>query len=105
MLKRYFFIITRNASTRIDEDSNFRIASGQVRAESLDQAFQRVLMNEGIAVRDMGSKQSATGFVTSPSHEFIRDGKKVGVYLSPCADDMMPITPLEPITETEGEGI
>ena len=81
-MKRFHYIVTAHNSTRIDEGSPYRIASAQIRAKDMNHALERTMRIENIIV-----KQNLN-FTLNKFHDFYRNGRRVGVYISPVADDM-----------------
>ena len=83
MLKRYFYVIAlRNNSNAVsDPNSNYRLASGQVRAETMDAALTRVKKMENVE-RKRDTRYSLRNYM----EHFIGDNR-VSVYVSPMADD------------------
>ena len=81
-MKRFHYIVTNHSSTRIDEDSPFRVASAQIRAKNMDHALEIVIQSESI------TREIDPRFKMKDSFELYRQGKRVGVYISPIADDM-----------------
>jgi hypothetical protein len=81
--KRYFYVIAlRNNSNAVnDEDSNYRLASGQVRAETMDSAFFEACRKESV--------QSEVNplWTLRIVYDYYRKGQMVSVYISPMADD------------------
>ena len=81
-MKRFHYIITAMNSTRIDEGSSFRIASDQIRARDMNHALERTMKIENIIV-----KQNPN-MTLCKFHAFYRNDRRVGVFISPEADDM-----------------
>lgn len=81
-MKRFHYIITSGNSTRIDEGSPYRIATAQIRAKDMNHALERTMKIENIIVRQNPN------FTQNRFHEFYRDDRRVGVFISPVADDM-----------------
>ena len=82
-MKRYFYVIAlRNNSNAVSDcNSNYRLASGQVRAETLDDAFSAACKLESVslAVDDRCTFR--------PKLEYFRKGQRVSLYVTPMADD------------------
>jgi len=82
-MKRYFYVIAlRNNSNAVSDcNSNYRLASGQVRAETLDDAFSAACKLESVslAVDDR--------YTFRPQLEYFRKGQRVSLYVTPMADD------------------
>ena len=77
-MKRYFYVIAlRNNSNAVSDcDSNYRLASGQVRAETLDDAFFVACKRESVSLA-----------VDSRYLEYFRKGQRVSLYVTPMPDD------------------
>jgi hypothetical protein len=82
-MKRYFYVIAlRNNSNAIsDKESNYRLASGQVRAETMDSAFDVTCRKESVQleVNPLWTMRTAL--------DYYRNGQRVSVYITPMSDD------------------
>jgi hypothetical protein len=81
-MKRFHYIITARNSTRIDKDSPYRIASAQIRANDMDHALEVAMQSEGI------TRERNPMWTQRVVFDLYRQGKRVGVYITPVADDM-----------------
>ena len=81
--KRYSYIIAlrNNTNAVSDPSSNYRLSSGQVRGQNMDLAFETVLQKEGVTLERDNSWSMRVAM------DYFRNGQRVGVYLSPVADD------------------
>jgi len=82
-MKRYFYVIAlRNNSNAVSDcNSNYRLASGQVRADTLDDAFSAACKLESVslAVDDR--------YTFKPRLDYFRKGQRVSLYVTPMSDD------------------
>lgn len=82
-MKRYFYIIAlRNNSNAVAPDSSYRLASGQVRAESLDSAYSVACDKHGVTL------ERDPSWTMRVVRESYMDGQRVSVYVTPMVDDM-----------------
>ena len=81
-MKRFHYIVTARNSTRIDEGSPYRIASGQVSANGMDHALQVAMQSESI------TRERDPMWTQQLAFDLYRQGKRVGLFISPVADDM-----------------
>lgn len=79
-MKRFFYILTSRGNSRIENDSPYKVATGQVRANDMNHALAVTLARENI------TKEQNTLW-EKPVFDFYRQGERVGVYISPVADD------------------
>ena len=82
MTRRFYYIVTARNSTRIDEESPYRIASNQIRARDMDHALQVAMEKESI------TRERNPCWTQKVVFDLYRQGKRVGLYISPVADDM-----------------
>ena len=82
-MKRYFYVIAlrNNTNAVSDSNSNYRLASGQVRAETLDEAFHTACKLESVSL----AVDDRYTFRDYP--EYFRKGQRVSLYVTPMADD------------------
>jgi hypothetical protein len=82
-MKRYFYVIAlRNNPNAVgDTESNYRLASGQIRAETMDLAFDVTCRKEGVqlGVNPLWTMRTV--------YDYYRNGQRVSVYITPMADD------------------
>lgn len=81
-MKRFFYIITARNNTRIEPDSPYRVASGQIRASDMESALAITMARESI------TRERNPSWTMRVVHDLYRQGQRVGVYISPVADDM-----------------
>ena len=81
-MKRFHYIVTTRNSTRIDRDSPYRIASNQIRARNMDHALQVAMEKEAI------TRERNPHWTQKVVFDLYRNGQRVGLYISPVADDM-----------------
>ena len=81
-MKRYFYILAlRGNSNAVEPDSNYRAGSGQVRAETMDEAFKVVCLREAI------TRERDPAWTMQAFFNHYKNGNSVSVYISPMADD------------------
>ena len=82
--KRYFYVIALRGNTNAvsDPESNYRLASGQVRGVDMETGFNLVLQKEGITL------ERDSNWTMRNAMEYYRNGQRVSVYISPMSDDM-----------------
>ena len=82
-MNRYFYVIAlrNNPNAISDTESNYRLASGQVRSESMDSAFDTVCRKESVQseVNPLWTMRTV--------YDYYRAGQRVSVYITPMADD------------------
>jgi hypothetical protein len=82
-MKRFHYIVTaRNSASGIEEGSPYRIASAQIRAKSMDHALEVAMQSEGI------TRERNPMWTQRVAFDLYRQGKRVGVYITPVVDDM-----------------
>ena len=81
-MKRFHYIVTARNSTCIEEGSNYRIASAQVRARDMDHALKVAMQKESI------TRERNPMWAMRVVFDLYRQGKRVGLFVSPVADDM-----------------
>jgi hypothetical protein len=81
-MKRFHYIITARNNARIEEGSPYRIASAQIRANDMDHALKVAMQREGI------TRERNPMWTQRVVFDLYRQGKRVGVYITPVADDM-----------------
>ena len=81
-MKRFHYIITARNSSRIDEGSPYRLASAQIRARDMEHALEVAMRVEGI------TRERNPMWTQKVVFDLYRQGKRVGVYITPAADDM-----------------
>jgi len=81
-MKRYFYVIAlrNNTNAVSDCNSNYRLASGQVRAKTLDDAFCTACKLESVTL-------AVDARYTRPCLEYFRNGQRVSLYVTPMPDD------------------
>jgi|TARA_R110000851_G_C12856018_1_gene543360 hypothetical protein len=82
-MNRYSYVVgLRNNSNAVtNPDSNYRLASGQVRADSMDLAFDAACKRESVQV-DVDPL-----WTMRTVRDYYRNGQRVAVYIAPIADD------------------
>lgn len=81
-MKRFHYIVTQRNSTRIDEASPYRIASAQIRARDMNHALEVAMISARI------TRERNPLWKLREVYDLYRDGKRVGLFISPVADDM-----------------
>jgi hypothetical protein len=82
-MKRYFYIIAlrNNTNAVSDTESNYRLASGQIRAETMDSAFDVTCCKESVEL------EVNPLWIMRTALDYYRNGQRVSVYITPMADD------------------
>ena len=82
MNKRFHYVITARNSNRVDEGSPYIVASAQIRARDMNHALEVAMQAEGI------TRERNPMWNMRVVFDLYRQGKRVGVYITPVADDM-----------------